>query len=790
MATLLVSASVQVGALYIYNVTHPKPPPPPPLVKINVSGYGTITSNPAGFDCGFSSPKAEREATEPTAEAYINGTVPQKVCRKRIEVGSKLKLVAIRGKNATFEGWSVKCGLGGAAVERSAYPSGYAPGIAAGLLPWAMLQDEQSVVPLRDGDPMECTFVVKGPMEINVKFGMIPRVVQLDEVKLPEDDKKKQEITVTLPDAQQEAKLIAKRIKLPPKKKPKKKLAKLIPKTKKKIKPIPKPKPKKKQVKIAKVTPKKKKLRQPKSRMKSVEVPDKNEVKKAPDDAKFLSDKNRDVKVETRARDTNLEKQLAGKTPNSEKSNIKSEQIGGKKKIVAQLEKSEPSSLNAKRTETTAGKHKRAQGVRAGTSGGGGEGGQGGDLKTGKKSGLLSMRNLKKGIGLPGGPLDKTHKGHRHGRPGKRGKRGLKTSLNYQDYERIVGKKVARLERQVGKRKMSMKRGRWARKRKAIMASLENFNSEVRPGNQTALKTRAAPFAVYIARMHRKIHELWGFGFLEDLNDKGSGHPLNNMKLWTDIEIVVNSDGTIHKTTIIRNSGRLEYDVAALDVIYSGAPYNAPPRKIRSPDGRVYIHWSFHRNHRQCGTFNARPYILAKAPKSKGIDDGKMLRNKWKRRKVTTGKTGKGAGGNAAAGDAEEKAANNARAHANMATPDDPNAKRTSALWVRAFAKGDIAGMAAVSGSPFRSRDRVVANSNAGVQAVYKIVLAETKRRQVLEWKVFSPAQFRRAFGRLPPGLVARSDRLLLVVRVPKERFTLELSADGKGGYKITGFHR
>ena len=49
---------------------------------------------------------------------------------------------------------------------------------------------------------------------------------------------------------------------------------------------------------------------------------------------------------------------------------------------------------------------------------------------------------------------------------------------------------------------------------------------DVRPGNQTALKTRAHPFALYIARMHRRIHELWGFGFLEDLDDKGADHPL------------------------------------------------------------------------------------------------------------------------------------------------------------------------------------------------------------------------------------------------------------------------
>lgn len=795
--TLVTSAAVQVGALFVWNATHPKPPPPLPKLTIKVTGFGTITSNPSGINCGYSSAKAAKQARLPDPAHLFDEVNKPKVCEQSVEPGSVIKLVAVRGKVSTFEGWSVPCGIGGVGVDPSAFPSLYAPGIAPGMLAWALIRQAHPVVRLSDKDPMECTIRVDRSTQINVKFGLQPRVVELTETKLP-DTKVPDEITVTLPDPAQEAKLLAKRIELPKKKKvpPKPKVA-VLPKKKPTPppKPLPKPKPEKKKM-VAKVQPKPKPIQQPKTRMKSVEVPDKNEVKKAPDDARFLSDKNRDVKEETRARDTNLEKQREGKQVASEKSDIKSDQVGGKKKQIAQLENSEPSSLNAKRSETSSGKHQRAQGVRSGDRGGGGQGGQGGDLKSGKKQGLLSMRNLPKGQGLPGGPLDKDPNHGRHGRPGRRGRPGLKTTLNFQDYERIVGKKVARLEREIGKRKMSMKVGRWERKRRAIMASLENFNSEVRPGNQTALKTRAAPFAVFIARMHRKIHELWGFGFLEDLNDKGSGHPLNDQRLWTDVEIVVNSDGTIHKTTIIRNSGRLEFDVAALDVIYSASPYNPPPRQIRSPDGRVYIHWSFHRNHRQCGTFNARPYILAKAPSSKGIDDGKMLREQWRskhgarkyKRRPATASTGSDS--ETSSGDPVEKAAGNARAHANLAAPDDPKAVQAAGAWVRGFVSGDTAAMAAVSASPFRSRDRVVANSNAGIQAVYKIVLSEATSRRVLEWKLFSPAEFRRAFGRLPPGLVSRSNHLLLVVRIPKERFTLELSADNAGGYKITGFHR
>ncbi|MFH1131866.1 MAG: TonB family protein, partial [Pseudomonadota bacterium] len=126
---------------------------------------------------------------------------------------------------------------------------------------------------------------------------------------------------------------------------------------------------------------------------------------------------------------------------------------------------------------------------------------------------------------------------------------------------------------------------------------------------------RADPFALYIARMHRQIHKLWGFGFLEDLNLKPDNNPMNDMSLWTNIEIVVLPDGEVRKATLVRTSGILTYDVAALDTVFAAAPYPPPPRAIKSADGNVYLHWRFHRDQRQCGTFGVDPYILTSPPK-------------------------------------------------------------------------------------------------------------------------------------------------------------------------------
>jgi TonB family protein len=81
----------------------------------------------------------------------------------------------------------------------------------------------------------------------------------------------------------------------------------------------------------------------------------------------------------------------------------------------------------------------------------------------------------------------------------------------------------------------------------------------------------------------------------------------------TNLEIVVNPDGTVDKVTIVRTSGHQPYDVAAIDVAYSAAPYPPTPPEIRSGNGKVYVHWRFHRDRRQCATTGVDYFILTGA---------------------------------------------------------------------------------------------------------------------------------------------------------------------------------
>ena len=210
----------------------------------------------------------------------------------------------------------------------------------------------------------------------------------------------------------------------------------------------------------------------------------------------------------------------------------------------------------------------------------------------------------------------------RVGRDGERAQTGdqkkggnVKLSLDHHNYDNIEGFATAEKERhQAARAEVSHKAGRWDKylaKAQAMRSSIENFTFDVKPGNQAELGTRASPFAAYITAMHRQIHKLFTFGFLADLDMKPSANsPYNNEELWTQLEIVIKGDGTVDKVGIVRGSGVLPFDVAAIDSVMSAAPFPPPPAAIKSVNGKVYLDWQFHRNELACGTFGVDPHIL------------------------------------------------------------------------------------------------------------------------------------------------------------------------------------
>ena len=153
---------------------------------------------------------------------------------------------------------------------------------------------------------------------------------------------------------------------------------------------------------------------------------------------------------------------------------------------------------------------------------------------------------------------------------------------------------------------------RWEEQGEALRANLENFLPHVQVGNHTTVNARAAPHASYLAQMHRTIHQGWAYGFIPRVQERYSNaHPLNDMTLEVVVEIVIDAArGEVVDTQIVSGSGNTMYDAEAVMVSRRVGRLPAAPAAMISPDGNVYVHWTYWRDVRQCGSFGARIYRL------------------------------------------------------------------------------------------------------------------------------------------------------------------------------------
>ena len=465
--------------------------------------------------------------------------------------------------------------------------------------------------------------------------------------------------------------------------------------------------------------------------MKMVDVENDKDVPPPPD-AKFLAEKNNRVAEETRAKETNLEKNSKGEdVPASSPSDVQDEKVGGEKAQIRQLA-DEKSAFGKAAPSVTP--HEKPELASADDR---------------RERSLLALRD----------PAPRTHEitpetadpslphaadgDLRERRPTTRGApsradkangKRVKLAITGSDYEYLFGAD-AEADRRLAKKLKSTHAGKFRERQARVQSSLENFIPEVRPGNQTALNTRAAPFAAFVARMHRSIHLLWGFGALEDWDELGSSSPLNNPNLLTTLEMVLNADGTVDKVTIVRASGYLPYDTAAIDTAFSAGPYPDPPRDIRSANGKIYIHWRFYRDGRQCATSGVDYFILNNPPS----DADK-----------------------APVGGAENRA-NPLEAGAPVAETREPEARATAGKFFAALAAGDAAAMAGLAEIPFRTTGGGSVKTRGELQPMLKDLATEVGQKGLRSVQVLTGAGVRAALGKLPPGLDDGSGLLFAV---------------------------
>lgn len=214
------------------------------------------------------------------------------------------------------------------------------------------------------------------------------------------------------------------------------------------------------------------------------------------------------------------------------------------------------------------------------------------------------------GAGNEGGEAQKGARAAQAAREGARAGSGTNLKLSWSQFESTFGAEQLREQRDayLQQRRSQSRGGQREEDWRKFRAAVENFVDKVKPGNQTALNAAASPFAAYLAEVHRTIHREFAMGFLRRLPLVGGAFA--DPTLVTRLEIVINQDGSLHEVGVVRTSGFSPFDYGAWNAVMHGAPYPAPPKKILSGDGRVYVRWDFYNNERQCGTFNAEPYIL------------------------------------------------------------------------------------------------------------------------------------------------------------------------------------
>ena len=510
-------------------------------------------------------------------------------------------------------------------------------------------------------------------------------------------------------------------------------------------------------------------------------------------DAKYLAEKNHRVTEDTRTESTNLIRRAQGADHKSAPNENRDKEVGEKDQVIAELEQRRGIDLPRDAPQR-------------------GHEGQSSDKRE-TKPGPLSMRNLvprtderaelkqREGVErqeTTAGDLPMQRQGHDGERGGatRKGGEKVKLSLDMHSYDNIEGFATAQKERrEAALAQRSHVRGRYDKYQDslgALRSALENFTPDVKVGNQAELGTRASPFAAYITSMHRQIHKIFTFGFLQDQQNKLGRGAFEDETLWTQIQISLNGDGTIDKLGIVRSSGSVPFDAVALDSVRSAGPFEKPPQAIRSANGKVYMDWQFHRNELACGTFGVDPHILTTP--GENVEHDSTETGMPRRPLPARGGTGTGAAPTASTTTANEEPRRLQREvsespAAFAAVPDITSEVKSAADgWFSAWTRGDVSWLNGWSTVPFQAGGKVVARDSKALASVYKQMVAEGGSRGVTGTEVLTPGGIRAKIGGLPPG-GEENGMLFAVAQSGNERFVLLLKKTEQG-WRVVGVVR
>jgi len=146
--------------------------------------------------------------------------------------------------------------------------------------------------------------------------------------------------------------------------------------------------------------------------------------------------------------------------------------------------------------------------------------------------------------------------------------------------------------------------------------AIEVFVPHATPAASVTLDAeRRELFAKYITMLHRQVHPVFS-ARLVPLDDGAPKDALNNEGLSVDVELAIDgATGKVRKFGVARRSSVVDFDAMALDAIKAAEPFEPAPPRLVSPDGNVYVRWTFRRDANEgCSPRSANGYVLRKAP--------------------------------------------------------------------------------------------------------------------------------------------------------------------------------
>jgi len=574
------------------------------------------------------------------------------------------------------------------------------------------------------------------------------------------------------------------------------------------------------------------------NQLKMVEQPDEKDEEDAPEDVEYLSNINRDVDEQTRAEITNLEQDsVETEASELEPSDVKDKGTADEDVIAedadkeSQLAKQAPDVQPEKVEQRPEQNDPEPQALQLAMR----------ELEARDHQAAAEAHEALTDDALDGSMRpDQDHqatldKQDQQARIDKQDKR-YAFKMTGKQLDALYGESVD-APRRAEHLKQSKKKGVWEEANAHWQSPLENMIPEVKVGNQTALRSKKHPFARYITKIHRSIHEAWAWGFLEQLDTRGRNHELNDYELWTRVELVLTRDGVIDNVMTVHHSGSLVFDAAAREIVHSIGPFPNPPREILSGNGKVYIHWAFHRNERACGTYGAQPFILDNAGEGDRPDPdmevqlgtappagGRRLErggshaghNHGPARPVAPNVAQgpalpPGVGGNPGVGRTPSVAPPKPGAQggggaalpltkpttrpAAAALASDPAAQRAAHAWLDDLVQGRLDKLAARSTLPFYSGSTMVARTKEERADVLQSLSEEARvdggKRAAKYTKpdVLTAAKLRKVFGSVPSG-VQEGDGYVYALTKVRGDFLILILQKKFGAWRIVGTTR